>query len=433
MPFQYVFLWTDMLFYVLIILMVVGCTGGRKNMMLVSAWQYIFRRPLAMFSLVILLFFMVIAFLDSIHFYPLLYVHDSGSVYATRVQSLLDFLVAPLGRYTTETYSAPFKLFIQPITNYDLCIGIVLSLLKGLLGFLVVFFLMALMLFFKGGRHVSGLFNDASWRAIFFALFLICVSVSLSLYVSHYFYIFGTDKVGGDVFYQAIKSIRTGMVIGTLTTLLMLPFAIFFGTIAGYFGGWTDDIVQYIYTTISSIPGILLIAAAILSLQIFIKNHADSFENLAQRSDARLFMLCVVLGLTAWTDLCRLIRAETLKLREMDFVQAAVVMGVSRYKIIIRHIVPNLMHIIWITIVLNFSMLVLAETVLSYVGVGVDPSTMSWGNMINSARFELAREPVVWWPLLAAFSFMFVLVFCANLFADTLRDAFDPRGSSSRT
>lgn len=92
-----------------------------------------------------------------------------------------------------------------------------------------------------------------------------------------------------------------------------------------------------------------------------------------------------------------------------------------------RHIVPNVMHIVLITITLEFSSLVLAEAVLAYVGVGVDPSMHSWGNMINSARLELAREPMVWWPLAAAFVFMFVLVLAANLFADAVRDAFDPR------
>ena len=111
----------------------------------------------------------------------------------------------------------------------------------------------------------------------------------------------------------------------------------------------------------------------------------------------------------------------------MDFVKSAISMGVTNIKIIWRHIVPNVMHIILITVVLDFSGLVLAEAVLSYVGVGVDPTTSSWGNMINSARLDLAREPVVWWPLFAAFIFMFTLVLSANIFADALRDAFDPR------
>ena len=116
-----------------------------------------------------------------------------------------------------------------------------------------------------------------------------------------------------------------------------------------------------------------------------------------------------------------------LKLREVDYVQAASAFGVKHGTIMVRHLMPNVMHIVFIQVVLDFSGLVLAEAVLSYINIGVDPSTNSWGNMINSARLELAREPVVWWSLAAAFIFMFVLVLAANLFADAVRDAFDPR------
>jgi peptide/nickel transport system permease protein len=162
-------------------------------------------------------------------------------------------------------------------------------------------------------------------------------------------------------------------------------------------------------------------------LQVFITNHPDLFSTLEIRADTRLLALCVILGIGSWTSLCRILRGETLKLREMEFITAACALGVGHLKIIRRHILPNIMHIILITIVLDFSMLVLAEAVLSYVGVGVDPTTYSWGNMINSARLELAREPIVWWPLLAAFIMMFTLVVSANLFSDAVRDAFDPR------
>jgi peptide/nickel transport system permease protein len=120
-------------------------------------------------------------------------------------------------------------------------------------------------------------------------------------------------------------------------------------------------------------------------------------------------------------------RGESLKLREMEYIQAAQAFGVSDFKIILRHILPNVMHIVLIAIVMDFSGLVLAEAVLSYVGVGVDPSMISFGTMINSARLEMAREPMVWWSLSAAFGFMFLLVLCANLFSDAVRDSFDPR------
>jgi peptide/nickel transport system permease protein len=217
------------------------------------------------------------------------------------------------------------------------------------------------------------------------------------------------------------------LVIGTLTTLVMLPAAILLGIMAGYLGGRTDDVIQYLYTTLNSIPGVLLIAAAILMLQVYMTNNAEQFESLVERADLRLLFLCIILGVTSWTGLCRLLRGESLKLREADYVQAARALGVRHSAIISRHILPNVLHIVMITVVLDFSGLVLAEAVLSYVNIGVDPTMNSWGNMINSARLELAREPIVWWSLAAAFVFMFTLVLAANLLADVVRDAFDPR------
>ncbi|MBT5437100.1 MAG: ABC transporter permease, partial [Methylococcales bacterium] len=202
-----------------------------------------------------------------------------------------------------------------------------------------------------------------------------------------------------------------------------------FGILAGFYRGWVDDIIQYIYTTLNAIPSVLLIAASILMVQVYMANHPESFTNLESRSDLRLLFLCLILGVTSWTGLCRMLRAETLKLREMGYVQAAKALGVKPFGILFQHILPNVMHIILIAVVLDFSALVLAEAVLSYINIGVDPSTYSWGNMINGARLEMAREPVVWWPLIAAFVFMFVLVLTANLFADAVRDAFDPRRS----
>jgi peptide/nickel transport system permease protein len=268
---------------------------------------------------------------------------------------------------------------------------------------------------------------NTHWLAIFITTLTIIITICIICSLSQNYHVFGTDKVGQDVLYQALKSIRTGLVIGTLTTLVMLPFAIAMGLMAGYFRGWIDDVIQYLYTTLNSIPGVLLIAASILLLQVYISNHADDFNSIEQRADLRLLFLCIILGITSWTGLCRLLRAEALKLREIDYVQAARAFGVQNYKVIFRHLLPNVMHIVMISIVLDFSGLVLAEAVLSYINIGVDPSMYSWGNMINSARLEMAREPIVWWSLTAAFIFMFILVLAANLFSDAVRDAFDPR------
>ena len=245
--------------------------------------------------------------------------------------------------------------------------------------------------------------------------------------LAHGYHVLGTDKVGTDVLYQALKSVRTGLVIGTLTTLITLPLALALGVMAGYFRGVVDDLVQYLYTTLASIPGVLLVAACALLLDGYMTRHADEYASLVRRADLRLLMLCVILGITSWTSLCRLLRAEALKLRELDFVWAARALGARDGRILRQHLLPNVMHIVIIATVIDFSGLVLAEAALTYIEIGVDPSMESWGNLINAARLELAREPAVWWPLLGAMASMFVLVLSANLFADAVREAFDPR------
>jgi peptide/nickel transport system permease protein len=222
-------------------------------------------------------------------------------------------------------------------------------------------------------------------------------------------YLLGTDQVGRDVLWLSLKGVRTGLIIGLLTTMLALPFAIFFGLSAGYFRGWVDDVVQFVYTVLGSIPSLLLIIAFMVLY------------------DRGLPQLVFIMGITGWVGLCRLLRGETLKLRELEYVQAARALGAGPFSIIRRHLLPNVMHLVVIQVVLGFSGLVLAESVLSYLGVGVGTDTGSWGNMINLARYELARDPLIWWPIASAFVMMLGLVLPANLFGDCLRDALDPR------
>ena len=243
-------------------------------------------------------------------------------------------------------------------------------------------------------------------------------------------HVFGTDAVGNDVLYEAVKSIRTAVVIGTLATLATLPFAVTLGIAAGYFKGRVDDVIQYIYTTISSIPSVLLIAASVLMVQVFLDKNDGWYQTSLERADLRLMLLAVIIGMTGWATLARLLRAETMKLSTLDFVTAAKALGVSPFAIMRRHILPNVMHIVLIVTVLDFSGIVLYEAVLSYVGVGVDPAMHSFGTMINAARSELSRSPMVWWNLAASFIFLVALVLPANLFASAVRDAFDPRAAA---
>jgi peptide/nickel transport system permease protein len=267
------------------------------------------------------------------------------------------------------------------------------------------------------------------WMTGFTTLAVLCVLAGILWHISLGWHVLGTDRSGNDMLYLALKSVRTALAIGFITVLASLPFALVLGIAAGTLRGWVDTAIQYVYTVLSSIPGILLIAACVLMIQSYIDKNPASYATSLERADVKLFLLCMVLGLTSWAGLARLLRAEAMKLREMDFVLSARSFGVPMWQIMLRHIAPNTMHLLILTVTMEFSGLVLYEAVLSYIGIGVDPAIQSFGGMINGARTELARNPIIWWPLFSAFAFMLALVLAANLFADCVRDAFDPKTS----
>lgn len=419
-------LWTDIFFYGLVV--VSGVLGWQaRTSPARAAWQRVFSSRMGMSTAITLVFFIVIALLDSFHFQTV----DSG-----QIKSVLDLILTAPQAHVPKSYTMPFELHFHLEA---------FSIGKVIFSWFVCFLISFLLLWCVHkwqtqqtwsksvlqlcGRqaHSTERTPPISWQTGLITYGFLLFLMFFCYEASQHYHLFGTDKVGQDVFYQTIKSIRTGLLIGTLTTLVTLPIAILLGLSAGYFGGWIDDLIQYIYTVLNSIPSILLIAASVLVFQVFVEKYPHWFDSNLARGDFRLLGLCFILGLMSWTGLCRLIRAETLKLREREYVQAAYLLGVSHFQILIRHILPNVMHLILITIVMDFSSLVLAEAVLSYVGIGVDPSMQSWGNMINSARLEFAREPIVWWNLTGAFVLMLPLVLAANLFSDVVSYAFDPR------
>ena len=461
-----VIFWTDAMAWLLVAVVVGFGWFARHRPHLLAPWRRVAASPVGIGSLVVLAAYVVIGLMDSVHFHPRMESVEptAEAQYSREVMSLFDLWATPLREREEKTYSAPFathlyskETVIRPDGSQsreyprlvyggahledpagDRLGDIVGTGLGGAAEALVVWLGLGALLVLWLARHHGRRFvaqladvvrgrTEVPWRVALLTLGILLLLGFASARLGVKYHILGTDKVGQDVFYQALKSIRTGLMIGTLTTLIMLPGAILLGIMAGYFRGWVDDLIQYIYTTLNSIPGVLLIAAAILMLQVYLSGHEDEITSAAQRADLRLLFLCLILGVTSWTSLCRLLRGETLKLREVDYVQAAHAFGVGHLMIIWRHLLPNVLHIVLITVVLDFSGLVLAEAVLSYVGIGVDPTMNSWGNMINSARLEMAREPIVWWSLSAAMIFMFTLVLCANLFSDVVRDAFDPR------
>jgi peptide/nickel transport system permease protein len=465
LPFKPVILTTDALIFVLLAVVAVSAWYINRHGHLLAPWKKVGHSRSGMMAAVILLAFVTVGLLDSLHFRPRLAGGDATKVnYAVDVISVFDLIAAPLREKREKTYSAPLSAYLfamETVSTPDgtearvfprltyggahlktpetelgmdvlkrVVLGVALAALLWNIQLLCVTFWLSHRHKHSVRETWSAIWHGRTslpWREMLVTngvLFLVLVPM---IVLSAHYHVLGTDKVGQDVFYLTLKSIRTGLVIGTLTTLVMLPFALLFGILAGYMRGWVDDVIQYLYTTLNSIPGVLLIAASVLILQGVIDRHQDWFQTSSERADARLFLLCMILGVTSWTGLCRLLRGESLKLRELEYIQAARAFGVSGFRIVARHILPNVMHIVLIAIVMDFSGLILAEAVLSYVGVGVDPTMNSFGTMINSARMEMARDPMVWWSLASAFAFMLMLVLSANLFADAVRDAFDPR------
>ncbi|MGE5453185.1 MAG: ABC transporter permease [Acidobacteriota bacterium] len=468
MSFKVVVLWTDVVLWIMLAGLLAYVFIVRRDAALKATWQRVFHSAAAMASCAVLISMLGLTLLDSLHFRRSLpAVKDGVAAFDTRTESVLDVALRSLIDSRENSYSQPLathgfvKETVPPQANAkaeldgngapalprrafprlkhggagladpqrDWMADVAWRLLAGVgTGLMLAGALRVAMR--PRLRQPSG----PAWRAAWWtgSVLLTLVSVAVALSWGQGYHVLGTDRTGNDVLYISLKSVRTAFVIGSLATVATLPLALALGIAAGYFKGWVDDVIQYIYTVLSSVPNILLIAACVLMMQVFLDKHPELFETGLERADLKIFLLCVILGLTGWAGLCRLLRAETLKLRELDYVQAATAFGVGHWRIMRRHILPNVMHLVLITTVIEFSSLILYEAVLSYVGVGVDPAMNSFGGMINQARGEMSREPVVWWSFAAAFAFMVAVVLAANLFADAVRDAFDPRARVHR-
>lgn len=217
----------------------------------------------------------------------------------------------------------------------------------------------------------------------------------------------GTDYLGRDVLARAAHGTLTSLTVGFWGTGIAIVIGTLLGSFAGYFGGWIDELIVWFYTTIDTIPYILLVSALSFVL------------------GPSLFTLCVAIGITSWVSLCRIVRGEVIKHRDREYVQAAASLGASHFRRIFRHILPNIFHLILIKFSLGFVTTIKSEVILSFLGLGVEPGTPSWGVMINDSKQNLLAG--YWWEITTATVFMFVLVLAFNLFNDSLRDALDPK------
>ncbi|HEV2293439.1 MAG TPA: ABC transporter permease [Tepidisphaeraceae bacterium] len=228
-------------------------------------------------------------------------------------------------------------------------------------------------------------------------------------------YWLGLDFMGRSVFWRLVYGTRVALTVALLASIIEIVIGFTLGAVSGYFGGIVDALITWLFSTVASVPWILLM----ISFAYVLKNKTVwGYELTGVPS------IVLALGLTTWVGLCRLIRGEVLKHRDRDYVLAARAIGLGHGRIVFRHILPNVFHLVIINFALGLAAFVHAEVILSFLGLGVT-EVPSWGRMIDDAKLELLKG--VWWPLLAATVMIFVFSLAVNLFGDTLRDALDPR------
>ena len=215
----------------------------------------------------------------------------------------------------------------------------------------------------------------------------------------------GTDNLGRDVAQRLVQGSRIAFHVGIMTSLIAIPLGLVLGLLGGYFGGKVDSLVVWLCATVASMPGLLFILAISLI------------------AGQGLLGIYLGIGLTTWVGVCRTIRAEVMKHRDRAYVQAARVLGYSHLRIMFRHILPNVAHIILIQFSIRFPGAVATEVFISFLGIGVQGEP-SWGIMINNARLRLWQG--IWWEMTFVTLAIFTLVLVFNHLADELRDLLDP-------
>lgn len=230
----------------------------------------------------------------------------------------------------------------------------------------------------------------------------------------------GTDLFGRSVLQKTLLGARTSMTVAFMANIIAVPLGMVLGAAAGYYGKWADDAIVWLYTTLASIPGIIRLIALRFAFMDKVLFAGTLFE-IDLDGIAGLY---IALGVMTWIGTCRLVRAETMKIRQLDYVLAARSIGTGSFVILLRHVLPNVLHIGIIQFSLGFYGAIMSEVTLSYLGLGVK-KLPSWGKMVDAAKMDLVVGR--WWEVTAAVGATFFIVLAWNIFGDRLRDALDPK------
>ncbi len=264
------------------------------------------------------------------------------------------------------------------------------------------------------GHNSSGVFTGSKQT------YLVNEAGKLTKSVGFKGYPMGTDNMGRDVLTRIVHGGKMTMTIGAVAVIVSTVIAIIVGCVSGYFGGWVDMLLMRITEICASIP--FLPFAMMLSYII---------RTMAIPETTRIFIIMVMLGLLSWTGLARMIRAQVLAEREKEFVVAAQAMGVKEKAIAFKHILPNVISVILVSVTLDFASCMLTESSLSYLGFGVQQPQPTWGNMLNGANNSLVIQNY-WWQWVFPSIFLSVATISINIIGDTLRDVLDPKSSREK-